>query len=91
MTTIHVDTDLLRQLGDILRQLNAQIHEQIKPQVQVVTNRIEADWQGHTRAHYDQLFSEWNIKLDNLTQTGDQLGHHLQDIVTQFEQADQSL
>lgn len=90
MATIHVNTDLLRQLGNLFRQLNAQIHEQIKPQLQVVTDQLEADWQGHTRARYDQLFSDWNIKLDNLTQSGDDLGHHLQDVVTLLEQADQS-
>ena len=91
MATIHVNTDLLRQLGNLFRQLNAQIHQQIKPQLQVITNQLEADWQGQTRARYDQLFSDWNITLDRLTQAGDELGHHLQDTVTLFEQADQSL
>ena len=91
MTTIHVDTGLLRQLGSLFCQLNGQIHDQIKPQLRGVTHQLEAGWQGPTRIEYDQMFSDWIIKLDTVTQAGNQLGQHLQNIATHLEQADQGL
>jgi len=84
MPQIHVNTDLLLQLGGLFRQLNGQIHEQIKPQLQVLTTRLESDWQGQSRASYDQLFSEWNIQLDDVTRRGDELGQYLQEMATRF-------
>jgi len=88
---IRVNTQLLLQLGGLFCQLNGQIHEQIKPQLQVLTTQLESDWQGQERNHYDQMFSEWNIKLDAVTHAGDELGHRLQNIVARLEQADLSL
>ena len=91
MGTIHINTDLLRQLGRIFYQLNEQINNSIEPQIQNTTNQVESDWQGVSRQRYEQMYQEWRSAAQRIVQTGEDLGTHLQDTATRFEQADQSL
>ena len=91
MATIHINTDLLRQLGRIFVQLNDQINNSTEPQIQNMTNQVEGDWQGTSRQRYEQMYQDWRSATQRIVQVGEDLGNHLQDTATRFEQADQSL
>jgi len=90
MATIHVNTDLMRQLGQVYVQLNDQIQNQIEPQIQNNTNQLESDWQGVSRQRYEQLYQQWRSATQQVVAAGEDLGRHLQDTATRFEQVDQS-
>ena len=90
MATIHVNTDQLRQLGQVYVQMNDQIANNIMPQIQNYTNQLEGDWQGVSRQRYDQLYQQWRAASQQIVQAGEDLGRHLQDTATRFEQVDQS-
>jgi len=91
MPTIHINTDLLRQLGQQFNQLNDQIQNQIQPQINNLSGQIEGDWQGQSRYTYDNLFNDWSSNVSRIVQNGEDLGRHLQSTADQFEQADRSL
>lgn len=90
MGTIHVNTDLMRQLGQVFVQLDDQIANQIRPQIQNHIGDLEGDWQGVSRQRFEQLFQDWRSAVDNVVQNGEQIGRHLQDTAQRFESADQS-
>ena len=91
MGTIHINTDLLRQLGQIFYQLNDSIQSNTEAQIQGYTNQVESDWQGVSRQTYEQMYQDWRGAAQQLVSRGEDLGRHLQDTATRFEQADQSL
>ncbi|HEV2653943.1 MAG TPA: WXG100 family type VII secretion target [Ktedonobacteraceae bacterium] len=91
MATIHINTDLMRQLGQYFINLNDTIANNIQPQIQNVSGQLENDWQGQSRYRFDQLYQDWRTSTDRITQIGEDLGRHLQNTANQFEQADQSL
>lgn len=91
MGTIHINTDLLRQLGQLFVQLDDQINNSIKPQIQSHTSQLENDWQGVSRQRYEQMFQDWRSTVEQLAARGQDIGRHLQDTATRLEQADQSL
>ncbi len=91
MGTIHINTDLLRHLGQVFYQLNDQIQNNIEAQIQGYTSQVEGDWQGLSRQRYEQLYQDWRNATSQLVMTGEQLGQHLQNTAQLFEQADQSL
>jgi WXG100 family type VII secretion target len=88
--TIHVNTDLMRNLGVIFNQLNDQIQNQIQPAILSNTTQLEADWVGVSRANFELLLGNWRAAAQQLIQSGEDLGHHLQNTATTFEQADKS-
>src|SRR5712691_3427387 len=90
MATIHVNTDQMRQLGQVFVQMNDQIANQIEPQIQNYTNQLESDWQGVSRQRYEQLYQQWRSSTQQAVQAGEDIGRHLQDTATRFEQVDQS-
>jgi WXG100 family type VII secretion target len=91
MGTIHINTDMLRHLGQLFVQLNEQIDNNIRPQIQNYTSQLESDWQGVSRQRYEQMFEEWRSAVQQLASRGEDIGRHLQETATRFEQADQSL
>ena len=90
MGTIHVNTDLMRNLGQVFVQLNDQIANQIEPQIQSHTSELESDWQGISRQRYEQMYQQWRSATQQVVSAGEDLGRHLQDTATRFEQVDQS-
>jgi WXG100 family type VII secretion target len=90
MATIHVNTDLMRQLGQVFVQLNDQIQSQIEPSIQNHTSQLESDWQGVSRQRYEQMVQQWRSATQQVVAAGEDLGRHLQDTATRFEQVDQS-
>ncbi len=89
MGVIHVNTDQMRQLGQVFVQLNDQISNQIKPSIHNHTSQLESDWQGVSRQRFEQIIQEWNAATDRAVQAGEDLGRHLQDTASRFENVDQ--
>jgi WXG100 family type VII secretion target len=90
MATIHVNTDLMRQLSQVFVQLNDQLQNQTMPQIQNNTSQLESDWQGVSRQRFEQLFEQWRSSTQQVVAAGEDLGRHLQDTAARFEQVDQS-
>ncbi len=90
MGVIHVNTDLMRQLGQVFVQLNDQISNQIEPSIQNHTGQLEGDWQGISRQRFEQLIEEWRSATTRVVQAGEDLGRHLQNTAQQFENVDQA-
>ena len=90
MGVIHVNTDLMRQLGQVFVQLNDQISNQIEPNIQNSTSQLEGDWQGISRQRFEQLIQEWRSATTQVVQVGEDLGRHLQNTAQQFENVDQN-
>ena len=90
MGTIHVNTDQMRQLGQVYIQLNDQIANNVMPQIQNYTGQLESDWQGVSRQRYEQLYNDWRAASQRVVMAGEDLGRHLQDTAMRFEQVDQS-
>ena len=90
MATIHVNTDLMRQLGQVFVQLNDSIQSQTEPQIQGHVGQLEGDWAGVSRQRFEQLFADWRSAANQLVAQGEEIGRHLQNTATMFEQADQS-
>ena len=88
MATIHVNTDVMRQLGQVFVQLNDQLNSQTEPQIQNYIGNLEGDWQGVSRQRFEQMFQEWRAAADRLVAQGEDLGNHLQNTATQFESVD---
>jgi WXG100 family type VII secretion target len=86
--TIHVNTDLMRQLGVLFVQLNEQIQTQLEPQIQRLTGQLESDWIGVSRQHFEYALSEWRATAARLALNGEELGRHLQETATRFDNAD---
>ncbi|MDQ6659844.1 MAG: WXG100 family type VII secretion target [Chloroflexota bacterium] len=90
MGVIHVNTDLMRQLGHVFVNLNDQISNQIEPQIQNHTSQLEGDWQGVSRQRYEQMIQEWRAATNRVVTAGEDLGRHLQDTASRFENVDQA-
>jgi WXG100 family type VII secretion target len=88
MATIHVNTDLMRQLGQIFVQLNEQLQSQTEPQIQNRIGQLEGDWQGVSRQRFEQMFQEWKGAADRVVAQGEDIGRHLQNTAQQFESVD---
>ncbi|MDQ2907453.1 MAG: WXG100 family type VII secretion target [Ktedonobacteraceae bacterium] len=89
MPVIHVDTDVMRQLGQVFIQLNQQLDQQFVPQIQNHAGQLESDWQGSTRQHYEQMYQEWRACANQIVQRGEDLSRRLQNTAQQFENVDQ--
>ena len=90
MATIHVNTDVMRNLGQVFVQLNDSIQNQTEPQIQGHVGELESDWQGVSRQRFEQMFQDWRTAAQQLVARGEDIGRHLQYTAQQFEQADQS-
>jgi len=88
MATIHVNTDVMRQLGQIFVQLNDQLYNQTQPQIQNHIGQLESDWQGVSRNRFEQMFQSWRSAANQVVQQGEQIGQHLQNTAQQFENVD---
>lgn len=90
MATIHVNTDVMRQLGNRFIEWNNKLRNEMSPELRNLTAHLENDWQGVSRAHYDDLVRRWEQYIDSLVNNGDELGHHLTTTAQQFDEADRS-
>jgi WXG100 family type VII secretion target len=90
MAVIHVNTDLMRTLGQVFVQLNDEIQNQILPQIASSQGDLEADWQGISRQRFEQMLSDWTSSVNSLIANGDALGAHLEQTAGQFDSVDQT-
>ena len=91
MATIHVNTDLMRNLGQTFVQLNEQIGNQVEPSIQNHIGQLEGDWQGVSRQRFEQMFQEWRAAADRIVATGEEIGRHLSRTADAFDNVDQSV
>ena len=87
MATIHVNTEQMRQLGQVFVQNNEQIHQN-EGQIQNYIGQLEGDWQGVSRQRFEQMFQEWRGAADRIVAQGEEIGRHLQNTAQQFENVD---
>ncbi len=90
MARIHIDTEIMRQLGQRFVEVSEYSHNQLISELQSMTSQIEGDWQGVSRQRYDDLFQHWTQSAQSLLNWGQDIGHHLQTTAAQFDAADQS-
>ena len=90
MANIHVNTDLMRQLGQVFVTLNDQITNQTEAQVQNYIGQMEGDWQGVSRQRFEQMFQDWRAGVNQVVQNGENIGRHLYDTANRFDSVDQS-
>lgn len=91
MSTIHVNTDVMRHVGQLFVQLNDQIEQQIQPQILHGISQLESDWQGISRQHFEQMFQEWRALTARIIANGEEIGHHLQITAQRFENVDRTV
>lgn len=90
MATIHVNTDVMRQLGNRFIAWNDVLNNQMGPELRSLTSHLENDWQGVSRQHYDQTLQSWEQNIAGMLDSGDDLGRHLFNTANRFDQADNS-
>jgi len=88
VATIHVNTDVMRQLGNRFVAWNDVMRNNMYSELRNLSSQLENDWQGVSRQRYDNLIQDWESTLNNTIQTGEDLGHHLSNTAQQFDQAD---
>jgi WXG100 family type VII secretion target len=90
MPTIHVNTDVMRQLAQAYLTWKNTIQTQMLPQLQSLNAQLEGDWVGVSRQDYDNQLQSWIQSLNGLIASGQGLGNHVLNTATQFESADRS-
>jgi WXG100 family type VII secretion target len=88
MADIHVNTDVMRNLGNLFVQLNEQINYRAINYINSTTSALENDWQGISRQRYEQLIQQWRSATQHVVQTGENLGNHLTQTANQFDNVD---
>ncbi len=90
MPTIHVNTDVMRQLAQAYMNWNNTLQSQMMPQLQSLTSQLEGDWIGVSRQDYDNQLQSWQQTLNSLINQGQNLGNQVLNSANQFESADRS-
>ena len=90
MPTIHVNTDVMRQLAQAYLNWNNTLQSQMLPQLQSLQAQLEGDWVGTSRADYDNQLQSWQQSLNSLIAAGQNLGNHVLNTANQFDAADHS-
>ncbi len=90
MPTIHVNTDVMRQLAQTFLNWNNTLQTQMMPQLQGLTAQLEGDWIGVSRQDYDNQLQSWEQTLNSLISQGQNLGNHVLNAANQFDSADHS-
>ena len=90
MPTIHVNTDVMRQLAQAYLNWNNTLQTQMLPQLQSLNAQLEGDWVGLSRTDYDNQLQSWIQSLNSLIASGQGLGNHVLNTANQFDTADHS-
>ena len=90
MPTIHVNTEVMRQLAQAYLNWNNTLQTQMLPQLQSLSGQLEGDWVGMSRQDYDNQLLSWQRSLSGLIASGQSLGNHVLNTANQFESADRS-
>ena len=90
MPTIHVNTDVMRQLAQAYLNWNNTLQTQMLPQLQSLSAQLEGDWVGVSRQDYDNQLQSWQQSLNSLIASGQTLGNHVLNVANQFDSVDHS-
>lgn len=88
--TIHVNTELMRELGRRFQENCEIARTKMIAELQSMTAQMEGDWVGLSRNHYDGLFRQWCQSAQSLITWGDEIGVHLTKTAEHFDNVDQS-
>ncbi len=88
--TIHVNTELLRDLGNRFLLNSQYAQEKLINELRALTAQTEGDWVGVSRMHYEELFAHWCQSAQSLVTWGLEIGQHLDKTAQYFENADRS-
>jgi WXG100 family type VII secretion target len=88
--TIHVNTELMRELGSRFQENCEIARTKMISELQSMNAQIESDWIGLSRTHYDELFHQWVQSAQSLITWGDEIGAHLTKTAEYFDNVDQS-
>jgi WXG100 family type VII secretion target len=90
MTSIHINTDEMRQLAGSFEWWSNNLRNGMVPTLHQLTGQLEGDWQGVSRQHYDELIRVWQENAMNLINSAEDLSRHLMNTANQFENVDNS-
>ena len=90
MGTIHLDTEVMRQLGRRYQDWSDYLRNSMMNELRNLSGQLEGDWQGVSRQHYDNLIQQWEQSVAGLLDSGRDLGSHLSNTANRFENADNS-
>jgi WXG100 family type VII secretion target len=90
MPTIHVNTDVMRQLAQAYLNWNNLLQTQMLPQLQSLTAQLEGDWIGVSRQDYDGQFQNWQQSLNSMISSGENLANHVFTVANEFDAVDHS-
>lgn len=93
MPVIQIDTDKLRQLGNLFVSLNEHIRNDIEVQIANLTNDLDnaaGGWRGNSRSHYENFYNQWRTAIEAAVRAGDDLGNHMTTVASAIENADNS-
>lgn len=90
MPTIHINTEEMRQLAGSFDWWSNNLREGMLPALQQLTGRLESDWQGVSRQHYDEMIQVWRSNALNLIDAAENLSRHMMNTANQFESVDNS-
>lgn len=88
--TIHVNTDLMRELGRRFQENCEIARTKMISELQSMTAQMEGDWVGFSRTHYDELFRQWCQSAQSLVTWGEEIGVHLNKTAEYFDNVDRS-
>lgn len=90
MPTIHIDTEIMRQLGKRYQDWCDYLRNNMMSELRNLSGQLENDWQGVSRQHYDNLLQQWEQNVAGSLDSGTDLGSHLSNTANRFDQADNS-
>ena len=88
--TIHVNTELMRQLGRRYQENCEFARSKMISELQGLTAQMEGDWVGMSRNHYNELFQHWCQSAQSLITWGEEIGLHLNKTAEFFDNVDQT-
>ncbi len=90
MPTIHIDTEVMRQLGRRYQDWCDFLRNSMMSELRNLSGQLEGDWQGTSRQHYDNLLQQWEQSIAGSLDSGNDLGNHLSNTANRFDNADNS-
>lgn len=88
--TIHVNTELMRQLGARYQQNCEFARSKMISELQGISAQMEGDWVGVSRNHYNELFQQWCQSAQSLITWGEEIGLHLTKTAEFFDNVNQT-
>lgn len=87
MSLIKITPEQVRQVAGQFRQAGERSQE-IVASLNTQVSGMESEWAGATKTKFYQEFVQWDAKMREFVQLLAGIGHQLDEIATNFEEAD---